>query len=166
MTCKELQDPRLHKLPCARYKITECTLYRTGKAPGMEFTSRWPTMKLKDITKWANSEVREVEVLSDVCPVPLRFKVRRFVPMPGDSLKRGWMDGKVKKFALTTPFAIVNMSEAVKDMRDYIDTHVQDCVAAYTAGADELIRHTYDYALKYMQRHSVRRHVLNHLKLC
>lgn len=112
-------------------------------------------MKLRDISKWADTQVREIEVLSNVCPVPMKLKVRRFVPMRGDSLKRGWMDGKVKKYKETEPFGIVNMSSAVKNMREYINTNVIDCLKAYAKGSDDLVRETYSFALKHMERHRV-----------
>lgn len=82
-----------------RYRLSECTLYRIGKAPGLEFTFRWPVMKLKDISEWSNMETRTIKVISDVCPIPLELTVRKFVPKLQDSLKKSWMDGKVKKYA-------------------------------------------------------------------
>ncbi|KAK0620665.1 hypothetical protein B0T14DRAFT_431637 [Immersiella caudata] len=116
-----MQKIKVHYLPCLRYKLTASTLYRTGKAPGLEFTKRWPVMKLKDIDNWANSEVRTILVESDVCPVPLQLTVRKFVPIPGiDSMHRSWMDHKkgVKKTKETTPYAIVDLQKANADMRD------------------------------------------------
>ncbi|KAK3365571.1 hypothetical protein B0T24DRAFT_710668 [Lasiosphaeria ovina] len=118
-----MQKIRVHHLPCLRHRLTECTLYRTGKAPGLEFTFRWPVMKLKDIDNWAAPEVRTILVQSDVCPVPLQLAVRKFVPIPGkDSLTRSWMDHKkqTKKYLETTPYAIYDMQKAVQDMRDHI----------------------------------------------
>lgn len=150
LTCQAVSKQKIHTLPCLRYKITECTLYRTGKAPGMEFTLRWPVMKLKDISEWAEPEVRSISIKSDMCPVPLNLSVRKFVPTPQDSLHKGWMDGKVKKFKEVTPFAIVNMTAALKDMREHINTHVFECMAAFIDGRDILIQETYAFARKYM----------------
>jgi len=153
-TCQAVSKQRLYTLPCARYKITECTLYRTGKAPGLEFTFRWPVMKLKDITKWANNEVRTIKILSDVCLVPFEVNVRRFTPLPQDSRKRGWMDGRIKKFKETTPFAIVNMTSALKDMREYVDANVFECMKYFLRDADPLIQETYNFAIKHTERHA------------
>lgn len=156
-TCQAVSNQRLYTLPCARYKITECTLYRTGKAPGLEFTFRWPVMKLKDITKWESNEIRDVRIQSDVCQVPFTVNARRFVPLPQDSRRRGWMDGKVKKFKETTPFAVVNMTSALKDMKDYIDNNVFKCINYFLRTSDLLVKETYDFALKHMERHRVGR---------
>lgn len=112
-------------------------------------------MKLKDINKWADGRVRTIQVMSDVCPVPLELHVRQFVPLPQDSHKRGWMDGTKKKFKQTTPFAIVNMSSAMKDMKTYIDSNVLDCMNYFLRSADPLIRETYDFARLHMERHRV-----------
>jgi hypothetical protein len=113
-------------------------------------------MKLKDITKWANDEIRTIQVQSDVCPVPLGLTVRRFVPIPQDSLKKGWMDGKIKKFKPIAPFAIVNMSAAVKDMKEYVDAHVFECMKYFLQGTDALIQETYNFAIQHRDRHIVR----------
>jgi hypothetical protein len=175
-TCQSVSKHRLYTLPCARYKLTECTIYRTGKAPGLEFTFRWPyvmlqilfhlplcyiltsfnrVMKLKDITKWADNQVRTIKIMSDVCLVPYELNVRRFVPLPQDSRKRGWMDGKVKKFKETTPFAIVNMAAALKDMKEYVDVNVFECVKYFIRHTNDLVHETYDFARKHMERHNV-----------
>ncbi|KAK3296365.1 uncharacterized protein B0H64DRAFT_321485 [Chaetomium fimeti] len=119
--CRMQRIRKVHSLPCLRYRLTECTLYRTGKAPGLEFTFRWPVMKLKDISEWESQNLRTVLVKSDVCEVPLKLVVRRFIPIPHkDSIHRSWVDHRngVKKFKKTTPYAVVNMKNAVQDMRD------------------------------------------------
>lgn len=107
-------------------------------------------MKLKDISDWSSIEVRSISIKSDVCPTPLIVSVRRFVPIPQDSLHKGWMDGKVKKFKEVTPFAIVNMSVAVKDMWEHVNTHVFQCMAFFLEGRDAFLRETYAFARRYM----------------
>ncbi|KAG9233443.1 hypothetical protein BJ875DRAFT_378620 [Amylocarpus encephaloides] len=149
-TCQAVSKQKIHTLPCVRYKLTECTIYRTGKAPGLEFTFRWPVMKLRDISEWSDPDVRTIQVVSDVCPIPLELSVRKFVPIPQDSLHKSWMDGKTKKFKETTPYAIVNMSAAVKDMREYINKHIFECMAYWLVGRDAWVQETYRFARKYM----------------
>lgn len=117
----------------------------------MEYTFRWPVMKLKDITQWASPTVRTILVESDVCSVPLQLAVRKFVPLPQDSLSRAWMDGKVKKFKDTTPFAIANMQTAMQDMREYITSNVLTSMDYFLKGSDELVQMTYKYAQEYLQ---------------
>lgn len=154
-TCQALSAQKVHHLPCLRYRLTECTLYRTGKAPGLEFTFRWPVMKLKDIDDWASTDMRTILVQSDVCPVPFQLVVRRFVPIKGkDSLTRSWMDHKkqVKKYIETTPYAINDMQKAVQDMRDYVTANVFPCMDYFLKGSDPWVKETYEFARKHMQR--------------
>jgi hypothetical protein len=148
---------KIYTLPCLRHRITEVTLFRTGKGPGLEFTRRWPVMELRDIDAWASVEVRTIRVLSDVCDVPLELSVRKFIPQTYDSLHRAWMDDKVKKFWKTTPYAIVNMSAAQMAMRDYISRNVFRCVDYFlkTQSGDELVTMTYAFARKHMDRTTV-----------
>ena len=143
---------KVHSLPCLRYRLTECTEFRIGKPPGMQYSARWPVMKLKDINKWASNEIRTITVKADVSPVPFDLKVRRFVPIPQDSLHRAWMDGNSKKFVETTPYAISDMRSAMVNMRLYIERNIFDCIDFFLANADELVKMTFRYAREYMQK--------------
>lgn len=149
-TCQDVSKQKIHTLPCMRYKLTECTLYRTGKAPGMEFTFRWPVMKLRDISDWAAPEIRTIKVMSDVCSIPLELSVRKFVPIPQDRLMKSWVDGKITKYKETTPYAIVNMSVAAKDMHEYINNHVFKAMEYWLNGKDAWVQETFNFARKYM----------------
>jgi len=154
-TCMTVSNKKVHYLPCLRYRLTECTLYRTGKAPGLEFTFRWPVMRLKDITDWESSNLRTVLIKSDVCDVPFKLVVRRFIPIPHkDSVHRSWLDYRngVKKFKETTPYAVVNMKNAVQDMKKYIAENVFGCMDYFLRGSDQLVKETYGFARRYMQR--------------
>jgi hypothetical protein len=154
-TCKAVSNQRIYKLPCVRHKITECELFRRGKGPGLEFTTRWPTMALRDLAdhEWASDEVRTIQVMSDVSPIPIQLKVRRFQPQKGDSTHRGWMDNnRVKRFTKTTPWAIVNMHAAMETMREYINDNIFSCVEYFLRGSDEWVQSTYNYARRHMER--------------
>jgi hypothetical protein len=160
VTCQEMSGPKVHYLPCLRYRLTESSLFRTGKPRGLEFTFRWPVMKLKDIDVWASPEVRTILVESDFYPTPLQLSVRRFVPIPGkDSLHRSWMDHKkgVKKTKETTPYAIVDMHKAKMDMRTYVADNTFPFMDYFMKkpGVDKLSRETYEFARKHMQRTEV-----------
>lgn len=108
-------------------------------------------MKLKDIANWQDTEVRTIKVMSDVSPVPLELSVRKFMPIPQDSLTKSWMDGKVKKYKKTTPYAVVNMFAAAEDMKRYVDNTVVKCLTFSMERWDSLVQQTYSYAWKYMQ---------------
>ncbi|KAK3364552.1 hypothetical protein B0T25DRAFT_443157 [Lasiosphaeria hispida] len=153
ITCQNVgMVQKIHNLPCLRYRLTECTEFRVGKAPGMEYSARWPVMKLKDITKWASGEIRSITVKSDVSPIPFDLKVRKFVPIPQDSLHRAWMDGKVKKFYETQPYAIADMRSTMLSMRQYITKNIFNCIEYFLKNADELVKMTFSYAREYMSQ--------------
>jgi hypothetical protein len=112
-------------------------------------------MKLKDISDWASPQLRTILVQSDICEVPLKVVVREFVPIPHkDEMHRSWMDHKrgIKKFKKTTPYAIANMRNAVEDMREYVTANIFKCVDFFLQGSDTLVKETYQFARKHMQR--------------
>lgn len=109
-------------------------------------------MRLKDITKWDAGETRTIYVASNVCAVPLKLSVRKFVPLPHDSVHRGWMDGINKKFWPTTPFAIVNMHTALKDMEKYIAGNIAACIECSLHKSEGIVKKTYEYAQRYLER--------------
>jgi hypothetical protein len=109
-------------------------------------------MKLRDISEWSDTRIRTIKVMSDVCDIPLELSVRKFIPIPEDSLQKSWMDGKVKKFKETTPYAIVNMSATVKEMREYINRHVFRCMEFWLKNRDPWIQETYKFARQYMEK--------------
>jgi hypothetical protein len=113
-------------------------------------------MKLKDISDWESPTLRTIHVRSDVCEVALKLVVRKFVPIPRkDSIHRSWVDhrnGGIKKFKETTPYAIVNMKNAVQDMREYVSTNVFKCMDFFLRGSDQLVKETYEFMRKHMQR--------------
>jgi uncharacterized sporulation protein YeaH/YhbH (DUF444 family) len=141
---------KIHTLPCLRYRLKECTEFRTGKPPGMQYSARWPVMKLQDIAAWASDKVRTITVKADVSPVTFDLEVREFVPIPQDSLHRAWMDGKTKKFIETTPFAIKDMNAAMVNMRQYITQNIFNCIDYFLKTSDELVKVTFNYAKEYM----------------
>lgn len=60
-------------------------------------------------------------------------------------------DSYVSRFKETTPYAIVNMSATVKEMREYINRHVFQCMEYWLDGRDDWIQETYRFARQYMK---------------
>ncbi|KAL2123770.1 hypothetical protein VTJ04DRAFT_135 [Mycothermus thermophilus] len=151
LTCRDVSKPTLHSLRCLRYRLTECTLYRTGKAPGLEFTYRWREMRLKDITDWESPDIRTIEVMSDVCDEPLKLLVRKFKPIPQDSITKSWWDktAGIRRYKKTTPYAIVNMKKTVDDMLSYIAKYALKSVVYVLRRSDQLVKETYAFAARY-----------------
>jgi len=91
LTCQKVTKPTLHKLPCLRYKLTDIRLFREGSyAAGREWSHRWSNNNMENITEWASSELKKIQVTQDYGPTSLTFTVREFVPIAGDMLDRQW----------------------------------------------------------------------------
>ncbi|KAK0642132.1 hypothetical protein B0T16DRAFT_334307 [Cercophora newfieldiana] len=152
LTCQNLMvNRKIHNLPCLRYRLTSCTEFRVGKPDGMQYSARWPVMKIQDISDWASPEIRTITVEAEVSPVPFELNVRKFVPIPQDSLRRSWMDGKIKRFKETTPYAIADMGAAMVSMHSYITKNVFKCMDYFLRNSDELIKVTFKFARTYME---------------
>jgi hypothetical protein len=54
------------------------------------------------------------------------------------------------RFKETTPYAIVNMQAAVKDMREYINDHVFQAMEFWLGGKDIWVQETFRFARQYM----------------
>jgi len=59
-------------------------------------------------------------------------------------------DPRLSRFKETTPYAIVNMQSAVKDMRDYINNYVFQAMEFWLIGKDIWIQETFKFARQYM----------------
>jgi len=149
LTCQRVMKPTLRKLPCLRYKLTEVRLFREGSfAVGHEWSHRWSGKTLDDITHWASSEVKMVQVTQDYSPSPISFEVREFEPMPGDKLQRRWVHEGVQKTATLPNYAILNMKDAVKAHREFIVNEGPYFFKNTLNYNDRLLSGTYTMALK------------------
>ena len=57
---------------------------------------------------------------------------------------------RLSRFKQTTPYAIVNMLAAVKDMQDYINSHVFEAMEFWLRGKDPWVQETFKFARQYM----------------
>lgn len=138
----------VHKLPCVRYKLSESVLFRAGS---LVYTDRWPVMKMSDISTWANTETRRIEITLGLCQEPFAVTVRKFVPIIGDSLERSWYDGPIRKSKMIEPYAIARMSVVAVDFQRYVDANATQCMEHILAGSDVLIQETYAMASRHIK---------------
>ncbi|PMD45949.1 hypothetical protein L207DRAFT_418786 [Hyaloscypha variabilis F] len=121
LTCQKVMKPTLHKLPCLRYKVTDVRLFRDGSyAAGRDWSHRWSSNSMENITHWASSELKSIQVTQDYGPSALTFTVRQFIPVKGDMLHRQWSDGAVTKSVAVPNYAIVDMAAALQVHKDFI----------------------------------------------
>ena len=118
--------PKLSRLPCLRYRITESTLYRTTFEHFEFFRLHLmvgPTYGDFHITrKWTQNMTKVMEFTQD-SNVVLRLKVREFIPTPDELLSDDTRGNKM----YSIPWAIADPDEAVRAIHLYID----HCIEAY-----------------------------------
>jgi hypothetical protein len=62
----------------------------------------------------------------------------------------GKLISTLSRFKETTPYAIANMSVAVKDMQQYINNHVFQAMEYWLRGKDAWVQETFKFARQYM----------------
>jgi hypothetical protein len=148
LTCQKVMKPTLHKLPCLRYKLTDVRLFREGSyAAGHEWSHRWSSNNMDNITHWASSELKIIQVTQDYGPTALTFTVRQFVPVKGDMLHREWSDGAVTKFVAMPNYAIVDMAAALQVHKDFIVNEGPQFFKSTLDYNDRLLWDTYSTAI-------------------
>lgn len=112
-------------------------------------------MEMTDITVWASSEVKTIELTHGfgIARFPLRLK--QFVPVEGDGLAELWADGGVMKRHEIPPYAIADMKEAAQALWTYVNTGVADFLVGALGDSDLFYWQTYLMAFKHSQDASV-----------
>ncbi|CAG8961672.1 hypothetical protein HYFRA_00006209 [Hymenoscyphus fraxineus] len=148
LTCQKVTKPTMHRLPCLRYKLTDIRLFREGSyAAGREWSHRWSTNTMENITKWASPERKQLVVTQDYGPTTLTFTVREFIPLEGDMLERQWSDNGVIKSVPIPHYAIVDMAEALQVHREFIVNQGAQFFKSILDFNDRLLWDTYDTAI-------------------
>ncbi|KAF1815431.1 hypothetical protein P152DRAFT_495611 [Eremomyces bilateralis CBS 781.70] len=150
LTCRNVSNnskQTIHHIPCLRYKVTECILYRAGK---LGYTSRWQDMKVREITDWESADTQTLVLRNTQELVKDGFQVvlRPFRAQAGDKLFRSWFDqerGVVKSYSLPA-WAVENMHVVKEDFKIYTDKHAFDCITHRLQHSDNLIVRTYNRA--------------------
>lgn len=114
---------------------------------GHVWSERWKSNQKKDISTWADTEIRTIEVTQDYSPRPMKLKVRRFIPVEGDMLSRSWVHGSVKKSVTLPPYAIVSIKEAEKTYLDFVNSEGTEFFVSTLSKDDKLVWETYDTAI-------------------
>lgn len=150
LTCKKVLRPKLCKGPCLRYKLTDVRLFREGPlATGFEYSHRWPSLKMENITAWASPEIKTICITQDYGNESgMKFKVREFIPMEGDTLVRWWFDGKSKKSVPVSNYAIVDMDAALRAFKQYIISDGPEFFKDVLRNSDRLLWSTYTETIR------------------
>ncbi|KAG4416258.1 hypothetical protein IFR04_010604 [Cadophora malorum] len=153
LTCKKVANTRVVNLPCLRYKIPDARLFREGYVPGLVWSRRWESMEMNDVSSWANSEIRRIEITQDYSPNHIVLRVRKFIPADGDKLSREWKHAGERKEVPVPPYAIESLKEAERTYRDYILKEGMQFFIKTLDRNDALIFDTYTMAIKASKCH-------------
>ncbi|KAF2189594.1 hypothetical protein K469DRAFT_562001 [Zopfia rhizophila CBS 207.26] len=166
-TCRNIMKPTIHKLPCVRWILTDCALYRIAD---LGYTHRWLDWKMTDISDWESEEIRVSNMRCTLLPsfsIPIKF--RRFVPREGDLMRRSWYDNKEKRSISVTPYAIASMSETANELSTVMDEKMFDYLHDAVANTDKFIYNTYAFARQHIKRTTVKEEgvlMRNVLRIC
>ncbi|KAI1131699.1 hypothetical protein F5Y10DRAFT_43917 [Nemania abortiva] len=149
LTCKMVTETALSRPICVRKKVTEAKLFAKGEHPQYRWSQRWKSMKIIDIKNWAASDVRTIWVTQDVAGLKYPLRVRKFIPVKGDSLRRSWSTRGVEKHYDCANYAIENMLEAGKNLEKFVDGSIETSIDYYIDKSDWLLHQTYHMALKH-----------------
>lgn len=102
---------------------------------------------MNDVSTWADSEIRTIQITQDYSPRPLALQVRRFAPIEGDMLSRYWVHGSIKKSVMLPPYAIANLKEAEKSYKEYITNEGKHFFLSTLDPKERLLWETYNMAM-------------------
>ena len=135
---------------CVNWKVAKLSLCRDEAMPWPDWTTRYNTMEIQNITSWASSEEKVLQLSHKMRGASYTLRVRKFVPMPGDMLFETWFDeslGVFKKHHIE-PYAVVNMEELQQEMQIYINNHIASFIVGILGSEDEMLWRTYEVAFK------------------
>ncbi|KAI0848887.1 hypothetical protein F5Y00DRAFT_269827 [Daldinia vernicosa] len=147
LTCLRINNTKIWRMPCLRYKITDVKLFKPGNVKGYEWTRRWIEGIPDDISQWASSETKIVKVTEGYTEQAVELRVRQFVPQDGDKLERSWVHEGTRKRVKIPPYAIVNLEEAKSTYTNYIRQWLPECCKK-VVGKEKFLLATYGAAIK------------------
>lgn len=92
------------------------------------------------ISLYIGSKIRHVQASSP----------KRHLRLPFRYTRSRMLTSRLSRYKETTPYAIVNMSVAAKDMHEYINNHVFKAMEYWLNGKDAWVQETFNFARKYM----------------
>ncbi|KAI0139132.1 hypothetical protein F4776DRAFT_654250 [Hypoxylon sp. NC0597] len=148
LTCLEMSNRTISKLPCLRLIITDATIYREQLAPYQGFSKRWQNMDIVDIQDWASDEVKTIYISQAFLDAPYPVEVREFIPREGDLVEEKWItDGKERTHRVPE-YALANMEKHAEDLQAFIDKNVGTYIVGAIGTADEFLWKTFCMAFR------------------
>ncbi len=127
-------------------------LFKPGQVKGQEWTNRWKDSVMDDIGNWASTQVITIKVTEGYTGRAVELQVRQFRPQEGDKVKRSWVTRSGARREVQIPtYAIVNLDNAKAAFDQHIKLGLLKTCQRLLGSKDQLLRQTYDLALKTAQ---------------
>jgi len=92
-----------------------------------------------------------INITQGYMTVPLRVRVRKFLPQPGDKLSRTWTANGQTRSVDIPPYAIVDLQSVESAYMDVIEPGILECLESVTEEEGGLLRETYLRAWMFAQ---------------
>jgi hypothetical protein len=140
------------KLPCLRYKVKDLVFYRDQSSPNPNWTKRWKSMDIDNITQWASEEIKTIEIgANNFGGRTYKVDVREFVPQEGDQLYEVWYHGgELKKYRMPA-YALVDLDKATQARKEYVYNNFDLFFEANIDKPEPLFWNTYVMAFHHLK---------------
>jgi hypothetical protein len=153
---------RIDKVPCLRSNLLHLRLFVTDFwLEDHNWSHRWPSGgRRENITAWASSDTRTIQVTHDYSANILELEVREFVPIEKDMLCMQWEDRGIIKSVLLPMYAVADTFTATKIYKRYIGQESPQVFNSTVNENERLLRETYKIAITTSKAAKVRYLVL------
>lgn len=115
-------------------------------------------MDIVNIDTWASSEVKTITLSQIFLDAPYTVQVKKFDPLPGDSLEEEWTSGQQVKKHVLPRYALVDMHATAEVVEDFVDRNIARYIQGAVGDQEDLIWQTYNFAFRYMSKAKVGSH--------
>ncbi|KAI0115733.1 hypothetical protein GGR51DRAFT_546078 [Nemania sp. FL0031] len=140
LNCISVSRPIMCKLPCLRWIITDCSLFREQSMPYQLFSKRWQNMDLVDITTWSSEETKTIVISQIFLDAPYAVEVKEFEPVEGDMLEERWTSGSLVKSHRIPRYALSDMKKTALMLERFIDANIVTYIIGATTDERQLLQ--------------------------
>lgn len=149
MSCLRKADPAILIVPCRESLLRSASLFREQQAPWYQWTRRWDSMTMQDITDWDSMTTIDVRITNCAAKTSYPLEVRRFDPAPDDMIDQTWKEQGVAKFHTIAPYAIADMRKAAANLHQHIDESIGIYLIGFVGDSDQIFWDTFRAAFEW-----------------
>ncbi|KAL6412674.1 hypothetical protein AUP68_03879 [Ilyonectria robusta] len=154
VTCLTV-TPDIYILPCIRGLLTDIPLFRLGATENFLWSRRWLGSKLKEVTTWQSADVKWIQLTQDYGGTYINVPVKKFIPLPGDTLTYSWNSSNGPGELECAPYALADIQHCTKELRRHIEEAVDQHVQTLLKGKTGILSKTFSMILSILNRAEV-----------